>query len=87
MGLRFFGLTPEYKKQVYQEVHDLVYYGNGGFIYSEVYQMPIHLRRYHIRKIDVLHKKQNEEIEKARQGNSTTPSIPKSPNVNKGRSF
>ena len=87
MGLRFFGLTPEYKKQVYQEVHDLVYYGNGGFIYSEVYQMPIHLRRYHIRKIDVLHKKQNEEIEKARQGNTTTPSIPKAPNINKGRSF
>ena len=49
--------------------------------------MPIHLRRYHIRKIDVLHKKQNEEIEKARRGNTTTPSIPKAPNINKGRSF
>ena len=87
MGLRFFGLTPDYKKQVYQEVHDLVYYGNGGFIYSEVYQMPIHLRRYHIRKIDVLHKKQNEAIKKAQEGNTTTPSIPKAPNINKSRPF
>jgi hypothetical protein len=83
LGSRFFGLTPSYKLQVYQEVHDLVYYGNGGFIYSEVYQMPIHIRRYHIRKIDVLHKKQNEELQKAREGTSTTPSVPKMPNINK----
>ena len=80
---RFFGLTPKYKLQVYQEVHDLVYYGNGGFIYSEVYQMPIHIRRYHIRKIDVLHKKQNEELQKARESSNTTSSVPKMPNINK----
>ena len=45
--------------------------------------MPIHIRRYHIRKIDVLHKKQNEELQKAREGISTTPSVPKMPNINK----
>ena len=56
MGSRFFGLTPNYKFQVYQEIHDLVYHGNGGFIYSEVYVMPIHIRRYHIKKIDDLKK-------------------------------
>ena len=83
MGSAFFCLTPKYKLQVYQEVHDLVYYGNGGFIYSEVYQMPIHIRRYHIRKIDVLHKKQNEELQKAREGSTTTSSVPKMPNINK----
>tara|TARA_Y100000114_G_C11711196_1_gene303577 strand:- start:122 stop:376 length:255 start_codon:yes stop_codon:yes gene_type:complete len=83
LGSAFFGLTPKYKLQVYQEVHDLVYYGNGGFIYSEVYQMPIHIRRYHIRKIDVLHKKQNEELQKARESSNTTSSVPKMPNINK----
>ena len=83
MGSRFFGLTPSYKLQIYQEIHDLVYYGNGGFIYSEVYQMPIHLRRYHIKKIDVLHKKQNEEIQKARESTSSTPNTPRMPNINK----
>jgi hypothetical protein len=45
--------------------------------------MPIHLRRYHIRKIDGLHKQQNEEIEKARRGNNSSPNVPKSPNFNK----
>ena len=45
--------------------------------------MPIHIRRYHIRKIDVLHKKQNEELQKAREGSNTTSSIPERPNINK----
>lgn len=65
--LHFFGLTLEYRKQFYQEIHDLVYYGNGGFIYSEVYNMPIHIRRYHIHLISETHKKQNEETNKVNQ--------------------
>ena len=83
MGSRFFGLTPKYKLQVYKEIHELVYYGNGGFIYSEVYQMPIHIRRYHIRTIDDLHKKQNEEMKRARQGKESASEMPKMPNINK----
>ena len=42
-----------------------MYYGNGGFIYSEVYIMPIHIRRYHIKKINDLHVKHNEDEQKA----------------------
>ncbi len=83
MGSRFFGLTPNYKLQIYQEIHDLVYYGNGGFIYSEVYQMPIHIRRYHIRQIDVLHKKQNEAMKKAKEGRNTSEEMHKMPNIRK----
>jgi hypothetical protein len=84
LGSRFFGLTPNYKFQVYDEIHDLVYYGQGGFIYSEVYNMPIHIRRYHIRKIDALHKQHNEEHEKAmRQSSQVAKSIPKMPNIPK----
>ena len=85
MGSRFFGLTPSYKFQVYDEIHDLVYYGKGGFLYSEVYNMPIHIRRYHIRKINDLHEKHNEEHEKAmRQSSQVAKNFPKMPNVPKG---
>jgi len=38
--------------QVYNEVHDLTYHGGGGFTYSEVYNMPIYLRRYSIRRVN-----------------------------------
>lgn len=53
--------------QVYNEVHDLTYHGGGGFTYSEVYNMPIYLRRYSIRRINDHLKKQKEAQEKAQQ--------------------
>ena len=53
------------------EIHDLVYHGNGGFIYSEVYNMPIQIRKFHIRKINDYIEKQNEEYERT-QSKSTT---------------
>lgn len=37
---------------VYNEVHDLTYHGGGGFTYSEVYNMPIYLRRYSISRVN-----------------------------------
>lgn len=60
------------------EVHDLVYHGNGGFIYSEVYNMPIQIRKFHIRKINDHIEKQNEEYEKA-QGKNTMSNSSKQP--------
>ena len=84
MESRFFGLTPNYKFQVYQEIHDLVYYGNGGFIYSEVYVMPIHIRRYHIKKINDLHEKRNEEEERAMNtSKENMKNMPSTLNINR----
>ena len=53
------------------EVHELVYFGNGGFSYGDVWNMPIMTRRYHIRKIiDFLEKKREHE-EKSMKGSKT----------------
>jgi len=73
--LTFFGLTPEYKAIYMSEIHDLVYHGGGGFIWSEVYEMPIMTRRFHIRKINEFNEKQQEEYDRM-QGKqaSITPS-------------
>ena len=59
--LTFFGLTSNYRSIVFQQIHDLVYHGNGGFVHSEVYNMPIWLRQYHITTINDVHKKQDDE--------------------------
>jgi len=46
--------------------------------------MPIHIRRFHIRKINDLHKKHNEEHRKAMEtSNRTAQNIPKMPNIPK----
>jgi hypothetical protein len=53
------------------EIHDLVYHGGGGFIYSEIWNMPIMTRRYHINKINDFLQKKSEAEEKAMKGSNT----------------
>lgn len=48
-----------------EEVHDLVYHGGGGFIYSDVWNMPVTTRRYHISKINEYLKKKAEAEKEA----------------------
>ena len=67
MVLSFFGLTSQYKKLVFAQIHDLVFNGGGGFLHSEVYNMPVWLRRFHIKKIIEFNKEQNEKIEQQRK--------------------
>ena len=62
--LAFFGLTPAYKKILLDEVFALCYHGQGGFTHEEVYNMPIRYRHFYIRKIQDIHEKQQEEIDK-----------------------
>ena len=39
---------------------DLVYWGQGGFSFEQVWNMPVYMRRYYINKISDIHKKQEE---------------------------
>ena len=82
MGLAFFGLTSKYRALLFTQIFDLVYHGGGGFLHSEVYNMPIWLRRFHIQKINELHQKQNEEIENQQKGISPSNNKITGPNVN-----
>jgi len=58
----------------------LVFHGGGGFIYSEVYNMPIWLRRYHIGIINKHFKDQEKAMKKAQQDTSNK-SVSR-PNIN-----
>lgn len=63
MGSRFFGLRPENKLYIFSEIHELVFHGGGGFTYDIVYNMPIWLRKYHLRRIKDWFDKQNPQQE------------------------
>lgn len=65
MGLTFFGLTPEYRTSLFTQIHEIVFHGKGGYTWSEVYNMPIWLRRFTFKKIDEYYTKEREEQEKA----------------------
>ena len=75
MGLAFFGLTPEYKKIILDEIFYLCYSGQGGFTHDEVYNMPIRYRRYYIQKLNETHEKQQEMMDKKFDNNPNTTSL------------
>jgi len=84
--LAFFGLTPEYRGIIFREIHDLVYHGGGGFIHSEIYNMPIWMRRYHIEKINEFIRKQEEELKKQKTLNNPNKKVT-GPNIRPSTSF
>ena len=70
--LAFFGLTPDYKKVVLDEILLLCYHSQGGFTHDEVYNMPIRYRRYYLQKLTEILEKQQEEIDKKFGSSSST---------------
>ena len=47
----FFGLSPDYRKHLHSHIFDLIYHGNGGFNFTDVYNFPIWVRKFYINKI------------------------------------
>ena len=65
LGLAFFTLPINYTKQLYEELFFLVFQGGGGFTFSDVYNLPLHIRRMYANMLVDIKKKENEQIQKA----------------------
>jgi hypothetical protein len=78
LELTFFGLTPEYRLNVFSQIHEIVFHGKGGYTWHDVYNMPIWLRRFSFQKIQEFYEKQNED-----NNNQETPDSKKTfgPNI------
>lgn len=68
----FFGLGTEYKLGLHEEIFSLCYYGKGGFTWEEVYELPIHLRRFYIQQITKAVEAKNKAEEEAGKKQSTS---------------
>ncbi len=71
MGLAFFGLTPtsakEYRVKFLSQIHEICFFGQGGYSWTEVYDMPLWLRKFVYGKIKQHYDKQVEQIEQAKK--------------------
>lgn len=76
MDLTFFGLTltnnQAYRKNLFTQIHNIVFHGNGGYDWLTIYNMPIWLRKFTFHEIDQFNRKQNEIVKKAQEGNKET---------------
>ena len=72
MGLAFFGLTstnsPIYRKNVFTQIHEIVFHGKGGYDWYTIYNMPIWLRNFTFHKINDFYEKEKKNMEDARKG-------------------
>lgn len=60
----FFGLSLNYRKLLHSQIFDLIYHGNGGFTFSDVYNMPLWARKFYITKIVEFKENEKQAYEK-----------------------
>jgi hypothetical protein len=80
--LTFFGLTPTYRAGIFNQIHEIVFHGKGGYDHDTVYQMPVWLRNFTFQKINEYYEKEKEAMENAKS-KTPTKSAPKGPGVRK----
>jgi len=74
----FFGLTQEYRKILFRQIHEIIFHGKGGYDYPTVYNMPVWLRNFTFKSIQEYYEKEAEEVNKAQSSaKKTSFSMPK----------
>jgi hypothetical protein len=68
LGSTFFGLTSEYKLDLHKLLFTLIYYSNGGFTYTEVYNMPVYLRTFYLKQLEEAKKQEADAVKSANKG-------------------
>ena len=76
MGLAFFGLTLDTASQnrsnLFTQIHQIVFHGNGGYDWHTVYNMPIWLRRFTFQQMQTHYAEEKSAIEnKGKPGSKT----------------
>jgi hypothetical protein len=63
LDLAFFGLTSEnipiIRANLFSQIHEIVFHGQGGYNWETVYNMPVWLRKFTFNKMREYYDKQN----------------------------
>jgi hypothetical protein len=82
--LSLFGVTPEnapiIRRNLFKQIHEIVFHGKGGYSYETVYNLPIWLRKYTYFEIQKFYE---EEANASKPiGSNTTQMVDKQGNIN-----
>jgi len=70
----FFGLTPEYRVALHEQVFSLAYYSEGAFTQDIVYNLPVHLRNFYLNLLIKIKEKEQDQVDKSYSKSSKNPS-------------
>jgi hypothetical protein len=65
LGLAFFTLPIDYSLKLHEEIFFLIMGGGGGFTFSDVYNLPLHIRRLYVNQLIKIKKEEKEQIDRA----------------------
>ena len=51
----------------------MCYYGEGGFTFSDVYSMPVNMRRFYLSELVEAKKQESDEMKKSQSKNPSRP--------------
>jgi len=80
-----FNIRPESKPIIHEEIFNLCYHTNGAFTHDEVYNMPINLRNFYIKKLTDLKNEENEQIKQRESEVKRTSQSTKKPTIPSGK--
>lgn len=63
----FFGFRPEHQIQFHDQLFDLLWAGDGRWDWDTIYNLPLHIRKLWIKRINQMREKQTSEQEAAEQ--------------------
>ena len=84
--LTFFGLTPEYRQNIFNQIHEIVFHGKGGYDFHTIYNMPIWLRNFTFKKLEEHYKKEQEAYNKQSKTLKNSKEIAR-PNINPSKTY
>jgi hypothetical protein len=71
LELTFFTLTLEYRFSLFQQIHEIIFHGKGGYDYYTVYNMPIWLRLFTFNKIREFYENESKANTPSQNGKKT----------------
>ena len=79
MGLAFFGLTsetaPQIRLSIFKQIHEIVFHGKGGYSWSDVYNMPVWLRKFTFSKIKDFYDKEAKSLKKSQSNSNNSVEV------------
>lgn len=76
----FFGFKPEDRVQLHENIFNLIWHGAGRWDWDTIYNMPVHIRRFWVKKINkLIEDEQERHQQRLEASRRKRKSIPKSP--------
>lgn len=73
----FFGFKPQDRVQLHENIFNLLWHGEGRWDWDTIYDMPIFLRRFYIKRVNALIQERIDRVEQQKQRSRTTTKSPR----------